>query len=93
MLTVASAKAFAKDIRDSWGFWDDDEDKIKGVFRALKDKVQVSQVSYQYYHDPKGGKINLIDDLKARLSKEEVGQILEIEKKLPKYRLADPAKK
>lgn len=93
MLTVASAKAFAKDIRDSWGIFADDEDKIKGVFRALKDKVQVSQVAYQYYHDPKGGKINLIDDLKARLSKDEVGEMLEIEKKLPKYRLAEPPKK
>jgi hypothetical protein len=93
MLTVASAKAFAKDIRDSWGVFDDDEDKIYSVFRALKDQVQVSQVAYQYYMDPKGDKINLIDDLKSRLSKEEVGQVLEIVKKLPQYRLADPAKK
>lgn len=93
LLTVASAKAFAKDIRDSWGFWDDDEDKIKSVFRALKDQVQVSQVAYQYYMDPGGNKINLIDDLKSRLSKEEIGQVLEIVKKLPQYRLADPSKK
>lgn len=93
MLTVASAKAYAKDIRDSWGVFDDDEDKIYSVFRAMKDQVQVSQVAYQYYMDPKGDKINLIDDLKSRLSKEEVGQVLEIVKKLPQYRLADPAKK
>lgn len=93
MLTVASAKAFAKDIRDSWGVFDDDEDKIYSVFRALKDQVQVSQVAYQYYMNPDGGKINLIDDLKSRLSKEEVGTVLEIVKKLPQYRLAEASKK
>lgn len=93
MLTVASAKSYAKDIRDSWGVFDDDEDKIKSVFRALKDQVQVSQVAFQYYNDPKGDKINLIDDLKSRLSKEEVGEVLDIVKKLPQYRLAEASKK
>lgn len=93
MLTVASAKSYAKDIRDSWGVFDDDEDKIKSVFRAMKDQVQVSQVAFQYYNDPKAGKINLIDDLKSRLSKDEVGEVLEIVKKLPQYRLAEAPKK
>ena len=92
MLTVASAKAYAKDIRDSWGVFDDDEDKIKSVFRALKDQVQVSQVAYQYYQ-ASTEKINLIDDLKSRLSTEEVGEVLDIAKKLPQYRLAEPPKK
>lgn len=92
MLTVASAKAYAKDIRDSWGVFDDDEDKIKSVFRALKDQVQVSQVAFQYYQ-ASTEKINLIDDLKSRLSKDEVGEILEITKKLPQYRVAEPPKK
>ncbi|MFY9308638.1 MAG: hypothetical protein WAQ28_06235 [Bacteroidia bacterium] len=93
MLTVASAKSFAKDIRDSWGVFDDDEVKIKSVFRAMKDQVQVSQIAFQYYNDPKGDKINLIDDLKSRLSKDEVGEVLEIIKRLPQYRLAEPQKK
>lgn len=92
MLTVASARSFAKDIRDSWGIFDDDENKIYSVFRALKDHVQVSQVAYQYYMDPKGTKINLIDDLKSRLAKDEVGQVMEIVKKMPPYRLAEPPK-
>ncbi len=92
MLTVASAKAFAKEIRDSWGIFDDDEDKIKGVFRALKDHVQVSQVAYQYYYASQKDKINLIDDLKGRLSPSEVGEIMEIVKKLPAYRMAEPKK-
>jgi hypothetical protein len=93
LLTVASAKGYAKDIRDSWGVFNDDEDKIYSVFRALKDQVQVSQVAYQYYMDPKGDKINLIDDLKSRLAKDEVGQVLEIVKKLPQYRLGETPKK
>jgi hypothetical protein len=91
MLTIASAKGFAKDIKDAWGTFDDDENKIYSVFRALKDHVQVSQVAFQYYATSTD-KINLIDDLKSRLSKEEVGQVLEIVKKLPAYRLADPKK-
>lgn len=91
MLTVASAKGFAKDIKDAWGIFDDDENKIYGVFRALKDQVQVSQVAYQYYMAATD-KINLIDDLKSRLSSDEVGQALSIVKKLPVYRLAEPKK-
>ena len=92
MLTASSAKLYAKDIRDSWGVFDDDEDKIKGVLRALKDQVQVSQVAHQYYLSSTE-KINLIDDLRSRLSQEEVGEILEIVKKLPQYRLAGPPQK
>ena len=92
MLTAASAKTFAKDIHDAWGVFDDDEAKIYSVFRALKDQVQVSQVAYHYYQSSKD-KINLIDDLKGRLSKEEVSQVLEIVKKLPAYRIAEAQKK
>jgi hypothetical protein len=91
MLTSASSKAFAKDIKDSWGIFDDDENKIYGVFRALKDQVQVSQVAYQYYNSSTD-KINLIDDLKSRLNTDEVGQVLAIVKALPAYRLAEPKK-
>ena len=90
-LKVENAKAYAKDIRSAWGWIDDDEDKIKGVFRALKDQVQVSQVAYWYYQGSTE-KINLIDDLKSRLSKEEVGEIMGIVKKLPQYRLAETKK-
>ena len=90
-LKVESAKEYAKDIRSSWGWVDDDEDKIKSVFRALKDQVQVSQVAYWYYQGSTE-KINLIDDLKSRLSKEEVGEIMGIVKKLPQYRLAETKK-
>ncbi|HSH64709.1 MAG TPA: hypothetical protein VLB84_02695 [Bacteroidia bacterium] len=57
----------------------------------MKDQVQVSQVAYQYYI-ASTDKINLIDDLKSRLGKDEVGQVLAIVKALPAYRLAEPKK-
>jgi hypothetical protein len=85
MLKMAAADGFAGDINDSWGFFNDDEEKIYGVFRALKDHVQVSQVSDRYF---KKKKINLIDDLRSRLSKGEVSEVLKIVGKMPPYRLA-----
>ena len=90
MPTAASAKSYAKGIHDAWGIIDDDENKIYGVFRALKDQVQVSQVAYHYYQSS-SDKINLIDDLKGKLSTGEVSQVLDIVKKLPPYR--KPTKK
>jgi hypothetical protein len=92
MLTSASARGFATEIHNAWGMFDDDENKIYGVFRALKDQVQVSQVAYHYYQSSKD-KINLIDDLKGQLNKDEVSQVLEIVKRLPGYRIAEQKKK
>ncbi len=86
LLKMAAADGYAKDIDSSWGIFDDDEDKIYGVFRALKDHVQVSQVSDRYY---KKKKINLIDDMRSRLSKDEVGEVLKIVNKMPPYRAVD----
>jgi len=91
-LTTASAMSFAKDIRDSYSILGDNEDKIKGVFRALKDQVQVSQVAFSYYTGSTE-KINLIDDLISRLSTSEVGEIMNIVKKLPEYRVVETKKK
>ena len=83
-LTSSSAQSFAKDIRSSFGLFNN-TDKIKSVFRVLKDYVQVSQVAFQYYY-ASPDKINLIDDLKAHLSSSDVGEILDIVKKMPEYR-------
>lgn len=85
LLKAKDAQDAAKTIDSAWGYVDDDEDKIYGVFRALKDHVAVSQVSYQYYQKKK---INLIDDLRARLSKDEVGEVLKIVNRMPPYRTA-----
>lgn len=86
MLKLAAADGYAKDIDSSWSIFGDDEDKIYGVFRALKDHVQVSQVSDRYYKEKK---INLIDDMRSRLAKDEVGEVLKIVNKLPPYRVVE----
>ena len=85
VLTLSAANSYAKQIHDAWGFWDDDEDAIKSVFRSLKDQVQVSQVAKAYYDKYK---INLIDEFNSRLSESEVKEIIEIVKELPGYRKA-----
>lgn len=85
LLKAKDAQEASKTIDSAWGFVDDDEDKIYGVFRALKDQVAVSQVANQYYQKKK---VNLIDDLRARLSKDEVGEVLKIVNRLPPYRTA-----
>lgn len=92
MLTVAAAKAYASDVRNGFGWIFNDNDKIKSVFRALKDQVQVSQMAYQYYlNNP--DKINLIDDLKSKMNKDRLGEVLAIVKKMPPYRLVESPKK
>ncbi len=90
LLKQKEAEAFVKKISDAWGVFNDDEDAIYGVFRALKDQVQVSQVSYWYYQKTK---INLIDELRSRLGKEEIAEIVKIAGKLPPYRIAATIKK
>lgn len=89
LLKMAAADGYAKDIADSWGWLDDNEEKIYGVFRALKDKVQVSQVAHRYFLKTK---INLIDDLTVRLHKDELKEVNRIVEKLPAYRVAESTK-
>lgn len=78
-----TAQRHAQDIHNAWGWITDDEDKIYAVFRALKDKVQVSQVA-KAYHDY--FKTNLIDKLRDKLSAEEISEVLKIVNSLPRYR-------
>lgn len=88
VLTLKSQAAayYAKQIHKAWGNWykgGDDEAMVYGVFRNLKDKVQVSQVAKAYQED--FGK-SLIDAIKSNLNKEEITIILTIIKALPNYR-------
>lgn len=80
------ATSIAKEIYSAWGSWyqgGDDEAKVYGVFRKLKDKIQVSQVA-KAYQSAYGE--NLIDVLKNRFSTTEINQVLQIIKHLPNYR-------
>lgn len=85
-LKTSVASKLAKRIHSAWGAWyqgGDDEDKVYGVFRELKDKVQVSQVAKAYQQLYKK---NLIDKLNERFTKSEVKKVLDIVKPLPSYR-------
>lgn len=66
-----------------WYYGGDDENKIYGVFRKLKDKVQVSQVAaaYEQVHG-----VNLLDKFNERLGGDEIAIILNIVKALPSHR-------
>lgn len=86
VLSTSMATRKATSIHNAFaGWWQggDDEDAIYGVFRSLKDKVQVSQVATAYYDRYR---VNLIDKLYDKLTESEVKIILDIIKKLPAYR-------
>ncbi len=81
------ASDHAARIHSAWGAWyegGDDEGKVYGVFRALQDKVQVSQVA-KAYQDDHG--FNLIDKLNERFDETEVNKVLTIVQELPAYRI------
>ena len=87
-LTNEAAKDLADEIHKaltSWSWWlsSDKEQRIYTVFRGLKDKVQVSQVSKAYltHH-----KVNLIDKLQEELNDKQIKQVLSIIKPLPAFR-------
>lgn len=88
VLKISTASKYADQIHKAWGSWyqgGDDEEKVYGVFRKMKDKVQVSQVA-KAYQDTYSK--NLIDTLKDRFDKEEINIVLNIIKALPNYRTA-----
>lgn len=80
------ASDYAKQIHAAWGSWwsgGDDEDKVYGVFRKLRDKVQVSQIATAYLRN---FGVNLIDKLNDRLDDKEIKNVLSIVKPLPAFR-------
>ena len=88
VLKTSTASRYADQIHKAWGSWyegGDDEEKVYGVFRKLKDKVQVSQVAKAYQETFSK---NLIDTLKDRFDKSEITIVLNIIKALPNYRTA-----
>ncbi len=88
LLSLSETTKLANQIHSSFGsFWSggDDEDQLYGIFRKLKDKVQVSQVAKAYYTRYK---INLIDKLHDQLNNREVDVILGIVQELADYRKA-----
>ncbi|QRM89521.1 hypothetical protein FG167_09860 [Lacinutrix sp. WUR7] len=88
VLKTSTASRYADQIHKAWGSWyqgGDDEEKVYGIFREMKDKVQVSQVAKAYQETYSK---NLIDTLKDRFDKDEITIVLNIIKALPNYRTA-----
>ena len=88
VLVIKQSRAIqiAKQLQDAWKPWylgGDNEDRIYSVFRALEDKVQVSQVADAYQ---KEFGVNLIDKIIARMDSEEISVLLRIVRTLPDYR-------
>jgi hypothetical protein len=48
LLTQAGAEAYVDDLWDATGYFNDDEDKIYGVFRAMKTKSQVAALAKRF---------------------------------------------
>ena len=69
LLPEETARQKAKDIKRAFGFLNDDEEQIYGVFRSLTDKIQVSQISFYYL-----AKYNsdMVGDLIDSLNKKEL---------------------
>lgn len=85
VLKAEAVNNYAKEIHGAWGFFNDDENVVYGVFRKLRDKVQVSQVAAAYQDTYKE---NLIDVLYDKLSESEIKKVLGIVKPLPSHRMA-----
>jgi hypothetical protein len=73
--TAQQAKNLAAHIRDSFGFFNDDEARIFGVFRQLKYQTNVSQISYAY--SLLYGR-DLHSDLRDYLSTKEMEEVYQI---------------
>lgn len=63
-----------------------DEEAIKGIFRALKDKVQIAQVAESYQNNYK---VNLLDALKDDMDvdSDDMKQLLDIMIQKPAFRI------
>ena len=88
ILKNSTVSRYVKMIHKAWKPWyllGDDEDKVYGVFRSLKDKVQVAQLAKTYQETYQK---NLVEVLRNRLDDTEIRKVLAIVRKLPDYRTA-----
>lgn len=88
ILKNSTLHQLAKQLHSAWKPWylgGDDEAKVYGIFRGLKDRVQVSQLATTYKNRYAR---SLTEVLKERLDDKELKIVLGLIEKLPKYRLA-----
>lgn len=83
--TPEGAQVYADKIKKAWGLFDDDESSIYGVLRSQKSKAHLSQVSHYYF---KSYGVDLLTDLKSRLSAKEFAGAIAIVDPLPNFNKA-----
>lgn len=83
LLNSASATLLAKNIYDSKGYFNDDEDKLFGVFKSLKTKSQVSYLAEFFY---KKYSKDLVAYLQTFLNDDEMARLKKIIDPLPNYK-------
>lgn len=88
LLRVADMEKMYQTLQDSWGYFDDDEEKAKGVIKGLKTQSQLS-----FFSDwmKKTKSIDLFDYMRGgaywhRLEDSDMNELTEYIKKLPKYK-------
>ncbi|MHA1988428.1 MAG: hypothetical protein ACW98D_17500 [Promethearchaeota archaeon] len=86
MLRPDFITAYRKALNKAIQYWGTDEDAIKDVFRKLKDRVQVAQVSASYQ---KNYGENLLDALKGEMDGDEetMRELESIVMDMPAFRL------
>lgn len=67
-ITHNNAKIKADELEDSFGFWDDDEEKVYGVLSSIKSPDDMSLVS-KYYGIRHG--VSLVDEMGEQLGDED----------------------
>jgi len=77
---TTTAVDVARMIEDSWGFINDDEKQVVAAFRLLPSKSHVSQVASEYI---RLFRVDLLADLKDRMSESELRPIMEYIDRLP----------
>lgn len=83
LLNSTSATLLAKNIYDSKGYFNDDEDKLYGVFKSLKTKSQVSYLAEFFY---KKYSKDLVAYLQTFLNDDEMARLKKIIDPLPNFK-------
>lgn len=83
IITESYSRQLAEIIYDSYGYFNDDESAVYGVFELMKTKSQVSWLSmkFQQYYNK-----SLLEYLRSFLNNEELAKIAMIVNKLPKFK-------
>jgi len=82
IITESFSRKYSDDIYNAYGFFNDDENAVYGVFEQMKTKSQVSYLSYKFYQYYNR---SLIEYLRSFLNDSEMAKIAAIINKLPAY--------